>query len=315
MISIVIVNWNSGEQLFDAVESIEKYHNSLVSSVVIVDNASTDSSLKKLEVNEYPSFSIKIIRNKKNNGFGVACNQGAALVTSDYLLFLNPDTRLFEESLIVPYLFMQEPINSKVGVVGIQLVDSNNNISRSCARFPTLTIFLASIFGINYLPIFSYINMHMFDWDHLSTKKVDHVIGAFYFIRTKLFNEVNGFDPRFFVYLEDLDLSKRIYKSGFYCVYLTNAKAFHYGGGTSKNIKAKRLFYSLDSRLSYGFKYFSLPKALILLLLTLILEPFSRIFFSLLKGTFNNIFNILEAYKMLVVNLVLKSIKALFPRN
>jgi GT2 family glycosyltransferase len=247
-----------------------------VSSVVIVDNASSDDSLSQVEAMQSLPFQLQIVRNTNNRGFGAACNQGAALAASEYLLFLNPDTRLFESSISVPLVFMQNDMNQAVGVVGIQLFDECNNIARSCARFPSLEIFAAQAIGINRLPGMQHLNTHMSEWAHDNTATVDHVIGAFYLMRQSLFDSLGGFDERFFVYLEDLDLSLRVRQAGWRSVYLTEAKAFHAGGGTSSQVKTARLFYSLRSRLLYGFKHFSSWKAWVLVLITLVIEPVTR---------------------------------------
>jgi len=85
--------------------------------VIIVDNASTDDSLAQVEALQNLPFQLQIVRNASNRGFGAACNQGATLVISEYLLFLNPDTRLFEDSLIKPIDFMLQPNNSGIAFV------------------------------------------------------------------------------------------------------------------------------------------------------------------------------------------------------
>lgn len=303
MIDIIIVNWNAGRQLVDAVYSIIQHHRNLVSSVIIVDNTSTDNSLALVEALSDLPFNLQIIRNAENRGFGAACNQGAALARGDYLLFLNPDTLLFENSLTVPLNFMKQPENADVGIVGIQLVDENNHIARSCARFPSLGIFLAYSLGVNRLPGCRHLNMHMDDWAHETTATIDHVIGAFYLIRRSLFESLGGFDDRFFVYLEDLDLSLRVHQVGWRSVYLTDAQAFHAGGGTSRQVKARRLFYSVRSRLFYGFKHFKSWQAWVLLGMSLGLEPITRVVFSLIRGGLNDVCNTLEAYRMLYCNL------------
>lgn len=302
-VSIIIVNWNAGAQLADVLASIIQFHSNLVSSVIIVDNASTDGSLNPIELMKDLPFQLNIIRNKENEGFGVACNQGAVLAKSEFILFLNPDTRLFENSLSVPLAFMQAANNHGVGVVGIQLIDEQSSIARSCARFPTLGMFAAQACGLNRLPGLRHLNMHLTDWAHTETRTVDHVIGAFYLLRRSLFNSLGGFDERFFVYLEDLDLSLRIRQAGYSCVYLTDAQAFHFGGGTSRQVKARRLFYSLRSRLIYGFKHLPLTKAWALLFITLAFEPFSRLALALLKRSRSDAFQTLQAYALLIKSL------------
>ncbi|NOT82163.1 MAG: glycosyltransferase family 2 protein [Gallionella sp.] len=302
-LSIIIVNWNAGIQLAVVVNSISQYHQGLVSSVVIVDNASTDDSLAQVEMLQNLPFKLQIVRNTDNCGFGVACNRGAALAKSEFVLFLNPDTRLFENSLPVPLAFMQKPINQNVGVVGIQLIDEQSCIAHSCARFPSLGMFAAQAIGFNRLPRLRHLNMHMTDWEHNETRAVDHVIGAYYLMRHSIFETLGGFDERYFVYLEDLDLSLRAHQSGYQSVYLADAQAFHAGGGTSRQVKTQRLFYSLRSRLLFGFKHFPKHQAWLLLLITYIIEPWSRLLFTLAKGSWRDAVHTLQAYVLLIRSL------------
>jgi len=298
-IDIIIVNWCSGDQLHDVVSSIEKFHGNEVASVIVVDNASTDDSLSKVEkITDLP-FPIHIIRNTQNLGFGVACNQGAEVGQGEYILFLNPDTRLHENSLTVPLRFMREPKNDKVGICGIQLIDEDGRVSRTCARFPSLAVFMVQMMGLNKLPGFRSWSLQMDDWAHTDTRDVDHVIGAFYFVRRAVFESLNGFDKRFFVYLEDLDLSLRANQAGWRSVYLATVRAFHAGGGTSRNIKAARLFYSLRSRLLYGIKHLPKIQAWTLIGLTLMVEPFPRVIFALLRGGLTDVANTFTGYRML----------------
>ena len=303
LLSIVIVNWNAGVQLVNVIYSISQYHHGYVSSVIVVDNASTDDSLTQVATLQNLPFQLQIIYNTDNRGFGAACNQGAALAMSQFILFLNPDTRLFENSLPVPLAFMQDPKNRNTGVVGIQLLDEQNRVARSCARLPTLSMFTAQILGVNRLPGLRQLNMHMANWKHDKTCTVEHVIGAYYLIRRSIFESLGGFDERFFVYLEDLDLSLRIGQAGFASTYLAEAQAFHAGGGISRQVKAHRLFYSLRSRLLYGFKHFSPWQALALVLLTLSVELMTRTIFSLCGGRLYEVRIIWRAYCMLWVSL------------
>jgi N-acetylglucosaminyl-diphospho-decaprenol L-rhamnosyltransferase len=281
-ISIVTINWNSGHQLRECLEAIVKSdrHEFRLDKVIIVDNASTDRSLDGLEQLDLP---LHIIRNSANQGFGAACNQGAALSEADYLLFLNPDTRVAEDSIDRAASFMDKSLAQQVGVVGIQLVDERGKIQRSCARFPSSTNLWCSILGIDKLvksPLTSYM---MTEWDHNNNQRVDHVMGAFYLIRSDLFGSLQGFDENFFVYFEDLDLSYRVHQAGWSSYYLADTRSFHKGGGTSEQIKATRLFYSQRSRILYGYKHFNWFQANVIALATLTIEPLTRIGFALFK--------------------------------
>lgn len=298
-IDVAIVNWSSGTQLLEVLQSIDNFGMDDVASVAIVDNASTDNSLELAVDRQSWQFPVHVVRNSDNRGFGAACNQAVKEGHEEYILFLNPDARLFEGSLAAAADFMERKENDGVAVVGIQLIDEAGSVSRSCARFPSLWMFFAMALGLNRLPWLRSYSHHMTDWDHAATREVDHVIGAFYLIRRRTFESIGGFDERFFVYLEDLDLSLRVKKSGGRIFYLGDVQAFHAGGGTSRQIKATRLFYSLRSRLLYGFKHFSLPAAWGLVGVTLLIEPVSRVFFALLRGGGEDVRNTLKGYGML----------------
>lgn len=296
-ITVVIVNWNAGHQLKDCVDSILEYGDDWINKTIVVDNGSVDSSLNA--VVGLPK--IEIIRANKNLGFAAACNIGAADADSPYILFLNPDTRLVSNSLVMPLSFMEREENVGVGICGIQLLDEQDKVSRSCARFPTLRRFIASALGLDKFPGLLQTGIHMREWDHRNTRKVDHVIGAFYLIRKAVFDSCKGFDERFFVYLEDLDLSRRVKQAGWDSWYLSEARAFHAGGGTSRQVKAKRLFYSLSSRILYGFKHFPKWQAWGLVFITLTFEPVSRTIFSLIHRDFTGVKNTFSAYRMLTM--------------
>lgn len=293
MLNIIIVNWNAGPHLKNCVDSITKFGGGHVEKIIVVDNGSVDGSETSVEA----CPNVTLIRTGENLGFGKACNLGAERATSDYLLFLNPDAALFEGTLTTVVNFMYEPANQGVGICGVQLIEENGQISRSCARFPSASGLLVHAVGLDR--IFPILGHLMAEWDHLNDRQVDHVIGAFFFVRRSLFEQLHGFDERFFVYLEDLDFSYRAHQAGWHSFYLTDVQAFHSGGGTSRQVKAHRLFYSLRSRLFYGFKHFKPSHAWGLLIVTLAIEPISRSVFSLLRGNLRDVNVTFKGYQML----------------
>ncbi|WP_341582332.1 glycosyltransferase family 2 protein [Marinobacter metalliresistant] len=295
MIDIVTVNWNSGTQLKECIDSVLDHDKGELSSIIVVDNGSTDDSVATVE--GLPG--VEVIHTGENLGFGAACNIGAKAGQSPYILFLNPDTRLEADSISVPLAFMERPENGKVGICGIQLVDEQGRVSRTCARYPTLGRLVSSALGLDKLPGLTGSGIHMADWGHGEITRVDHVMGAFYLIRRRAFEVVGGFDERFFVYLEDVDLSKGANEAGWPTWYLTEAQAFHAGGGTSRQVKAHRLFYSLRSRLLYAFKHFPRWQAWLLLVVTNVIEPFTRSAWCLLRGDVTGVKHTWAAYRML----------------
>ena len=297
-LDIVIVNWNAGPRLQACLSSISESDDvrTTVSRVVVVDNASHDGSANGLT---FAEGDLRVLSNSSNLGFGVACNQGAAACAADYILFLNPDTILSPDCLKAALDFMSDARHAHVGVCGIQLVGKDGVISRSCARFPNLRSLITYSLGLDRLFPRYFQSYFMNEWPHDSSRPVDHVIGAFYLVRRSLFEKLGGFDPRFFIYLEDLDFSRRVQDSGWLIQYLATARAFHEGGGTSSRIKADRLFYSLRSRLQYAFKHLGWIRGGVVMLCALCIEPIIRLLGAIVTRSSGQVRDTLRAYAAL----------------
>jgi N-acetylglucosaminyl-diphospho-decaprenol L-rhamnosyltransferase len=280
-VDVVIVNWNAGGQLRRSLETLAGAAGASLARVVVVDNASADGSAEGLS---FPALPLEIVRNARNDGFAAACNRGASRGRAGYLLFLNPDTELFEGSISTPVSLMEAREHDRTGVMGIRLVDARGDASRSCARFPTLGRCVSRALGLHRLSRRLFPGYVMAEWDHGSSREVDHVSGAFYLVRRAVFEELGGFDERFFVYLEDLDFSLRARRAGWRSWYAAEARAFHRGGGVSEQAKVRRLYYATSSRILYAFKQFATPQAVALLAVTVALEPLVRICSSLAAG-------------------------------
>lgn len=293
MIDVVVVNWNSKDGLTRCIDSLQLNGQACIFKKIIVDNDSNDGSY--LAAKNTPG--IILLHAMSNLGFGKACNLGADLVESEYILFLNPDAALFPNNLDKAFAFMQEPKNATVGICGVQLLDEKGHISRSCARFPTSTAFVAHAIGLDRF--FPKLGHFMAEWSHDTTQEVDQVIGAFFLVRRSLFEALGGFDEQFFVYFEEVDFAYRAHKAGWRSVYLADVQAFHAGGGTSNQVKAKRLFYSLRSRLLYAFKHFHLLGAMVVLLTTLFIEPISRSALAIARRSWSSLAETWQGYGML----------------
>jgi GT2 family glycosyltransferase len=299
-LDIIIVNWNSGDFLWHCLESIDLTCKDGLSlqRVFVVDNASTDDSIDSLPALE---MSLTVIRNEQNCGFAAACNQGAQGSQADYLLFLNPDVYLDPASLSVPIYFMENPQNTSIGICGIRLVDSEGQITISASRFPTPPVLLGKMSGLSRIfpQIFP---PHALTRAELQqNRRVDQVMGAFFLIRRPIFEQLNGFDERFFMYFEEVDLSLRASQNGFASYYLADVSAYHKGGGTSEKVKATRLFYSLRSRTLYEFKHYSWPIGLFLTATMFLVElPMRLIVLSIIRRSFTNFSETLTGYRMLL---------------
>jgi N-acetylglucosaminyl-diphospho-decaprenol L-rhamnosyltransferase len=275
-LNIVIVDWNSGQLLRECLSSIRSSEskNFGLAQVVVVDNA---SDLRTVQPDEFTDLPLAWIRNSSNRGFAAACNQGAKFSEADYLLFLNPDVRLQPDSIRRAIDLMTDWTHRCVGICGIRHVDEGGSFSTSCARFPTLKTFFGKMTGLVRLMPRQF-PPHFLTADECSqSREVDQVIGAFFMVRRLLFEDLGGFDERFFVYFEEVDFALRASRCGFTSYYLAEAVAIHHGGGCSGRIKGTRLFYSLRSRLFYAFKHYSTFESLLLLILTLTVEAGTRL--------------------------------------
>lgn len=292
---IVIVNWNSGLQLKDCVESVMKssFDNSILNKVIVVDNDSKDNSVELAEKLNFDK--LEIIKNRENLGFGKACNIGAKNSQSDFVLFLNPDAFVYEDTFKKLFDYINENDTPDTGIYGVQLIGDDEKVQRTCARFPKLRNFLVRVLGLNKINREFFKSFSMEYWNHHETKIVDQVIGAFFLIKKDVFEKLNGFDERFFVYYEELDLSKRIYDNGYKTMYLSKVQAYHKGGGTSEQVKALRFFYSTRSSLIYSFKHLGILKSMIFMFFVYFVEPFTRTAFLLLKRSSFSEF--IEQYK------------------
>jgi N-acetylglucosaminyl-diphospho-decaprenol L-rhamnosyltransferase len=260
---------------------------------VVIDNASADQSMADLA---YPTLPLLTIRNDENRGFAAACNQGAAGSTADYLLFLNPDTRVFEHTLASCVRWMEQPAHDRVGILGVQLLDERGRVTRTCARFLASRYFVHRMLGLHYVLPAAFPTMLCTGWDHLESRPVDHVPGAYFFIRRRLFDSLDGFDQRFFLYFEDIDLSFRMSQAGWSSYYLATAQCYHAGSGSSNQVKARRLFYALQSRILYAFKHLGSVDATTLLLATALIEPMPRFARALATGSSREIQAVAHAY-------------------
>ncbi len=296
MIDIIIVNWNSGQLLSDCINSI--FNSSFKSfHIFIVDNASIDNSIALLP----KSNNITIIFNLKNVGFAAACNQGFLIGSGECILFLNPDTKLYTLTLENSIKYMVN--NPELAVMGCKQLDNNGNIIPSCSRFPSFKTALNDITGFSKLfPKAFPSSTIMRDWDHSTSRNVDEVMGSFLLTRRSVLEKFNGFDEQFFVYYEEMDLCKRIKDSGGTIFYNSDVEIFHLGCGTTNQIKATRLFYSLNSKLKYYKKHFNNKQFHTLKILIYTLEPTMRIIQNLFNLNFKGITETVKGYYYLIKN-------------
>ncbi|MGH2649530.1 MAG: glycosyltransferase, partial [Ginsengibacter sp.] len=227
------------------------------------------------------------------------CNQGFQLCKGNYILLLNPDAQLLDNTLSECISFMNE--NKHIDILGVSLLNDGGKVTHSCARFPAPLRYFYDAMGLSKIaPQIFRPAILMKDWDHKESKKVDQVMGAFMFMRNSIFKKTGYFDERFFVYYEELDFSKRLAESGGISYYNSTIRAIHSGEGTTGKVKALRLFLNLQSRLKYARKHFSSTGYSVVWICTFIIEPLTRNILLLLQGKFKEVKNVFKAYALLI---------------
>jgi GT2 family glycosyltransferase len=242
-LSIIIVNYNVKEFLQNLLHSIEKASSNISKEIIVVDNASDDGSV---EVIKEKFSSVILIENKINSGFGKANNQGLAIAKGKYILFINPDCIVSEDTFDKMISFFEE--NSECGLAGCKILNSDGTLQLACRRsFPGPWTSFTKVTGLsNLFPksrIFARYNLTYLDEN--KTYEVDALSGSFMMMRKDVYEKVGGFDEQFFMYGEDLDLCYRVQKAGHKVFYVHSTQVIHYKGESTKrsNLDETKLFY------------------------------------------------------------------------
>ena len=302
-VHIVIVNWNTGGYLRECLASIPAADRADVDifRVTVVDNASSDASANALEELPLP---IELVRNGQNVGFAAACNQGAADSTADYLLFLNPDTRLFPDTLAVVTRFMDGEPAAAIGVCGVQVVDRDGAPWISCARFPTLRVLFGEMTGLRVVMPRVFPSHQLTGAETPESDVVDQVIGAFYLVRRELFVRLGGFDERYFLYYEEVDFALRARQLGAATYFLKEARVFHAGNVSSNQVLDARLYHAMRSRFLFAYRHWPRWEAYVLVVLTLTVELSARLARAVLRRDRRAITATPAAYRMLLADVL-----------
>ena len=283
LVDVVIVNWNAGVHLHNCLRSLARADQSRlrVGEVVVVDNASSDGSARDLQA---PGLALRVVRNSDNRGFASACNQGAALCRSGFVLFLNPDTELYPDTLRITGEFLSTPGAQRFGIVGARMVDEQGSPRISASRFPSPRMYIGGMTGLDRLAPGLFPPHHLRPQHLPSSGPVDQVIGAFFLVRRPLFNELNGFDEGYFLYLEEVDFALRARRLGWPSYHLADARVYHAEAISSAQLGPWRHYLLLCSRTRYMLRHWPRPQAWLLTGLSLSVEPAARLVAAALRG-------------------------------
>ena len=254
-LSIIIVNYNVKEFLLNLLESIHHATQNISSEIIVVDNNSNDGSISAVK-QKHPQ--VYTIENKENLGFGKANNQGLEICKGKYILMINPDTLVRENTFDKMIRFLQE--NPKVGLAGCKVLNPDGTLQLACRRsFPGPWVSLTKVIGLSKLfpksKLFAKYNLTYLPENE--SYEVDAVSGSFMMLSREAYKKTNGFDPDFFMYGEDLDLCFRVQKNGLKVFYFCETEIIHYKGESTKRstIDETRIFY--DAMHLFVKKHFS----------------------------------------------------------
>lgn len=236
MLSIIIVNYKSEKYLVKCVSSIKEKIFNMDYEIIIINNDATN-----LEA-ELPS-GAKIINSGKNIGFGAACNLGAKSAQGEILWFLNPDTEIVSEN--IQNLLSEFDKDNKLAIVGPKLVNEDRETQEWIAgRGITIWSTILNNFGYK---------RDKKIWESTTPIECAWVSGAAMFTRKDMFDQLGGFDERFLMYFEDVDLCRRARQLGCKILYFPNFRIKHFGGKSFLDKKTQKAYYH-TSQLRYFFK-------------------------------------------------------------
>lgn len=243
-LSIIIVNYNTYTLTKQTINSIIKNEHTFNYEIILVDNASSDDSIEKLQT-EFNNISsegiLKVIINKSNLGFSKANNIGIKLASGEYILLLNSDTEIKGDCLEKCICKLEK--NRSIGALGCKVVLTDNKLDHACKRgFPTPK---ASLYYFLQLHKRNSLKYGQYNASHLTEDEVgevDCLTGAFMLMPANILNKLSGLDEDFFMYGEDIDLCYRIKEAGYKILYYPEAEIIHYKGGSSKKRRTKVIY-------------------------------------------------------------------------
>lgn len=242
--AIIIVTYNSSETIHNCLESLKNFSG----DIVVVDNQSEDNTVEIVEKNK----KVKLVRSEINLGFSKGCNLGAKNTDGKILIFINPDTQMVSENF--EERVREDLQEDRVGIVGPKFIYPDGSIQKTTRNFPTV---------LNAFKEYILNTKGSYDFYMPADKsQVQTVIGAFMAMRKEVFDMVNGFDERFFLYYEDIDLCKRVNDKGFKVIFDPSIIVSHIMGVSGKGKSVSKLLIE-SAKKYHGFFEYNLIQILI----------------------------------------------------
>lgn len=261
-LSIVILNYKTKGLLKQCLRGIVDAHLPVDHEVIVVDNASGDGSLEMVG-QLFPA--VTAIASPRNVGFAAGMNIGIARSSGQYIMTLNTDVAIFRPAVTTLLDYLNA--HPTVGAVGPRLINPDGSVQWSSCRFPSRWIPILRRTPLGTLPVArNHVRRFlMSDWDHRDSRPVDWVLGGCMMLRRHMLDEVGAFDEKFFLYIEDVDLCRRMWQTGWQVHYVGTAEMVHYHRRESAEHPGLRGLLSYPTRvhlrswLHYEAKYFRQP--------------------------------------------------------
>ncbi|MFA6468667.1 MAG: glycosyltransferase family 2 protein [Bacteroidota bacterium] len=247
-VTIVLIAWNVRDLLEACLNSIIAHTRNITIEIILIDNNSEDGT-KQMILEKFPM--VQLLENSTNRGVAPARNQGIKKAKGKYVLILDADTKLIENSIEKLYIFMEQ--NNDCGIVGCKLLEKNGDLQHSCKRFPTvLALLFRRLEHINIINNSKILRSHkMTEWDHSSISDVDYVIGACQFMRMEYLNNVGFYDEKIFYGPEDMDVCIRMWRKGYTVCYYPHTQIYHF----HQRITHRNIFSAITFEHLWGIFY------------------------------------------------------------
>jgi GT2 family glycosyltransferase len=254
-LSIIIVNYNVRYFLEQCLYAVQRAAEGLGVEIIVVDNGSADGSVNYLR----PLFpSVHWLENAENLGFAKANNLALAQCRGEFVLFLNPDTLVAEDTFHKSLGYLGQ--NPSTGALGVRMLDGKGKfLPESKRSFPSPWVSFGKLSGLSAVFPKSK-NFNRYALGYLGEKEnhsVEVLAGACMFVRKELLLQLNGFDESYFLYGEDVDLSYRIKKAGYDNIYFANTSIIHFKGESSRNLSLTRVKYFYQAMLVFVQKHYN----------------------------------------------------------
>lgn len=224
-LSICIVNWNVKDLLKACLGSIYANTKDISFEVIVVDNNSSDESIRMIQ-SDFPQ--VKLIENKTNAGFTKANNQAIKIAQGRYVMLLNPDTEVIDNALNKMVRFMES--RRDCGALGCKLLNTDGTLQRSCRTFPSLEVmFYSALFLDQLFPKSRTFGKYFMTWwDFNDLREVDQPMGSALMIKKEALDKAGLFDENIFIWFDEVDLTYRIKKAGWKIYFTPDAQIKHH---------------------------------------------------------------------------------------